>query len=134
VLWIRNYFFRIRIPFSVVFWIRILQKVSDPYGSGSTTLLHKRIALAVPEGGVLHIARNGSDHELLAGRPTGIRGGRAGLEPVLSLTVLVSQRHNRVVLERAKKNVSGVSDNSSAPQLNRLGDNKVEKRHVRLRR
>jgi hypothetical protein len=31
VLWIRNYFFRIRIPFSAEFWIRIPKTiVSDP--------------------------------------------------------------------------------------------------------
>jgi hypothetical protein len=34
VLWIRNYFFRIRIPFAAEFWIRI-QKNSYLYGSGS---------------------------------------------------------------------------------------------------
>jgi hypothetical protein len=32
VLWIRNYFFRIRIPFSAKFWIRIKK---NSYGSGS---------------------------------------------------------------------------------------------------
>jgi hypothetical protein len=30
VLWIRNYFFRIRIPFSDEFWIRIKKIVMDP--------------------------------------------------------------------------------------------------------
>ena len=52
-----------------------------------------------PEGGVLHITRNGSDHELLPGRPPRVGRRAARLEPVLPLAVLVGHRDCGVVLD-----------------------------------
>jgi len=52
-----------------------------------------------PEGRVLDIAGNRSNHQLLDGRPPGVGGGAAGLEPVLALAVLVGHRHQGVILD-----------------------------------
>jgi hypothetical protein len=60
-----------------------------------------------PQGGVLYVPGDGTDHELLAGGPPGVRGGGPGLKPVLPLSVLVGQRHDRVILKHKRSSLLG---------------------------
>jgi len=50
------------------------------------------------QGAVLHVAGDRPDYKLLDGGPARVRGGVARHEPVLALAVLVSQRHQGIVL------------------------------------
>jgi len=56
-----------------------------------------------PESCILDIARDWSNHKLLPGRPSGVRGWATRLEPVLALAMLVRHRHQRVVWHFIKR-------------------------------
>jgi hypothetical protein len=57
VLWIRNYFFRIRIliPFSAEFWIRIKKNVTDPDPTSKNVRIQFRIR---PKHSLFHNAND----------------------------------------------------------------------------
>jgi len=59
------------------------------------------------KSGVLDIAWNGADHELLPGAPPRVRGGAAGLKPILPLAVFVGHRYQRVVLHLVQTGLAG---------------------------